>query len=167
MRRGYNNAVKGRVDMSKQQSLFSFLSQTHSPPSPTKMSRLDNDAVLPVLSAGSSSELEESESQQPQYDTESLLSSERNQHTSKEIEICSHPYQPRSQLFPRKRFGYAKPEYRSFKVSWFDNRNWSNWLHWEAAKERVYCIICRNVYALGQLTMSRNREKRIYNNWVY
>ena len=58
--------------------------------------------------------------------------------------------------------------YRSFKASWFDNRNWSNWLHWEAAEE-VYCIICRNVYALGQLTMSRNKETAFitagFSNW--
>ena len=92
------------------------------------------------------------------YNADSSESNRGLQHTSMEIEICSHPYQPHSQVFPKKRFGQAKPEYRSFKVSWFDNRNWSNWLHWEATRERAYCIICRNVYALGQLTMHRNRE---------
>ena len=75
-----------------------------------------------------------------------------------EIEICSHPYQPHSQVFLKKRLGQAKPEYHSFKVTWFDNRNWGDWLYWEATRERAYCIICRNVYALGQLTMYRNRE---------
>ena len=88
--------------------------------------------------------------------------------TPREIKICSHPYQPCSQVFPEKRFGHAKPVYRSFKASLFDNRNWSNWLHWEAAEE-VYCIICRNVYALGQLTMSRNKETAFitagFSNW--
>jgi hypothetical protein len=82
------------------------------------------------------------------YNAASSESNRGLQHTSMEIEICSHPYQPHSQGFPKKRFGQAKPEYRSFKVSWFDNRNWE-------ARVRAYC---RNVYALGQLTMHRNRE---------
>ena len=92
------------------------------------------------------------------YNAASSESNRGLQHTSMEIKICSHPYQPHSQGFPKKRFGQAKPEYRSFKVSWFDNRNWSNWLDWEATRERAYCIISRNVYTLGQLTMRRNRE---------
>ena len=161
--------------MSKQQSLLAFVN--FSPPSP-KVSRIDEgvdgDAILPAVSTSSGSESEDSETGSQQQssapvDMEAQLeetsatatSSESNQElqpTSTEIEIRSHPYQPRSHVFPKKRFGQAKPEYRSFKASWFDHRNWSNWLHWEAANERAYCIICRNVYALGQLTMSRNRE---------
>ena len=126
------------------------------------------DTVLPALCASSSSESESQQQSAIQVDMEVQLqktiaiynaaSTESNrglQHTSMEIEICSYPYQPHSQGFPKKRFGQAKP---SFKVSWFDNHNWSKWLHWEATRERAYCIICRNIYALGQLTMHRNRE---------
>ena len=171
---------------SKQRSLFAFVS--HSPPSP-KVSRIDEgveEAVFPALSCSSSdssaeSEPEDSMSQQQsaaQDDMEvqledptsaTTVSGKSNRDTSREIEICSHFYQPRGQVFPRKRFGQAKPEYRSFKASWFDNCNWSNWLHWDAAKEKIYCIICRNIYALGQLTMSRNRETAFitagFSNW--
>lgn len=80
-----------------------------------------------------------------------------------------HPNQSRNQVFPKKKFGQTKPEYRSFKASWFDNHKWSTWLHWEAAEQNVFCVTCRNVYALGQLTMSRNREATFittgFNNW--
>ena len=74
---------------------------------------------------------------------------------SRYVHIPTNPIAKDSQ---RRDLVRPKPEYRSFKVSWFDNRNWSNWLHWEATRERAYCIISRNVYALGQLTMHRNRE---------
>ena len=86
-----------------------------------------------------------------------------------EVAIISSPHQPRGRSFPKKKFGQAKPEYRSFRVSWFDNEKWSKWLHWEAEKERVYYMICRNIYALGQLTMSKNKEAAFittgFNNW--
>ena len=61
--------------MSKQQSLLAFVSQTHSPPSP-KVPRVDEDAVVQALSASSSSELDESDTEQvsaTQVDTEAKL----------------------------------------------------------------------------------------------
>ena len=88
---------------------------------------IDKDTVLPALCASSSSESESQQQSAIQVDMEAQLqktianaaSSESNrglQHTSMEIKICSHPYQPHSQVFPKKRFGQAKPEYHSFKV---------------------------------------------------
>ena len=151
--------------MLKQQSLFTFVSLSSQCPKVSQISEgINEDTVLPALCASSSSKSEFQQQSAIQVYMEAQLektiantaSSESNrglQHTSVEIKICSHPYQPHSQGFPKKRFGQAKPEYRSFKVSWFDNRNWSNWLHWEATRERAYCIICRNVYALRQLTI--------------
>ena len=74
---------------------------------------IDEDTVLPALSASSSSESESQQQSAIQVDMEAQLektianaaSSESNrglQHTSMEIEICSHPYQPHSQVFPKK-----------------------------------------------------------------
>ena len=45
------------------------------------------------------------------------------------MEVCLEPNQTRKTVFPKKNFGQAKPECRSFKTSWFDN-----WLHWDAEK---------------------------------
>ena len=53
--------------------------------------------------------------------------------------------------------GRNKPEYRFFKATCFDNVMWSSWLHWENSKEKAYCIICHNIYALKQLTSSQNK----------
>ena len=75
-----------------------------------------------------------------------------------EFELLDKPHQPRSGVFPKKQFGQKKPEYRSFKPSWFDNKLWSNWLHWESKNNRAYCFICRNVCVLYQLTLSKNQE---------
>ena len=143
--------------MLKQQSLFTFVSLSSQSPKVSQISEgINEDTVLPALCASSSSESESQQQSAIQVDMEVQLqksiaiynaaSSESNrglQHTSMEIEICSYPYQPHSQGFPKKRFGQAKPEYRSFKVSWFDNRNWSNWLHWEASRERAHCIAAK------------------------
>ena len=38
------------------------------------------------------------------------------------IELLQGPNQPRSGVFPKRQFGQKKPEYRSFKPSWFDNK---------------------------------------------
>ena len=100
------------------------------------------------------------EAQLEETSTTAAGTSDSVQPTSMVIKMRPHPYQRCSQVhvFPKKKFGVAKHEYRSFKASLFDNCNWSNWVHWEDAKERGYCIIYRKVYALGQLTFSRNRE---------
>ena len=133
--------------MSRQQSLFVYTSPG---PSSPKASHLDNDAS----SCASSSDQTEPEEQETARGTET---------------VCMRPNQPRGRTFPKKKFGQVKPEYRAFKESWFDNQNWSKWLHWEEEKERVYCIICRNVHVLGQLTMSKNKESAFittgFNNW--
>lgn len=46
---------------------------------------------------------------------------------------------------------------------------WSDWLHWETKNNRAYCFICRNVYVLHQLTLSKNQESAFitsgFNNW--
>jgi hypothetical protein len=86
-----------------------------------------------------------------------------------EIQLLDKPHQPRSGVFPKRQFGQKKPEYRSFKPIWFDNKLWSNWLHWESKNNRAYCFICRNVYVLHQLTLSKNQESAFitsgFNNW--
>ena len=86
-----------------------------------------------------------------------------------EIQLLDKPHQPRSGVFPKRQFGQKKPEYRSFKPSWFDNKLWSDWLHWETKNNRAYCFICRNVYVLHQLTLSKNQESAFitsgFNNW--
>ena len=114
--------------MLKQQSLFALVSLSSPSPKVSQISEgNDEDTVLPALCASSSSESESQQQSAIQVDMEAQLektianaaSSESNrelQHTSMEIEIISsHPYQPHSQVFPKKRFGPAEPEYRSFK----------------------------------------------------
>ena len=71
-----------------------------------------------------------------------------------EFGVVEEPYQPRTQrMFPKKKFGQKKPEYRSFRCTWFDNALWRKWLHWEVSNSKVYCIVCRNVHILNQLTL--------------
>lgn len=97
---------------------------------------VDEDAALSAISSSESEDSESSQQSAAQVDTEAQLeetsatavSSESNrdlQPTSREIEICSHPYQPSIPPPPK-----SWSEYRSFKASWYDNRNW---LHWESA----------------------------------
>ena len=85
------------------------------------------------------------------------------------VDLLQAPHQPRSGVFPKRQFGHKKPEYRCFRPSWFDNKSWSDWLHWESGDNKVYCFICRNVYVLKQLNMSKNQESAFvtsgYNNW--
>lgn len=129
----------------QQQSLLNICG-----PSSPKACRLDCDTGPPSTSAGDQTEQEE-------------------QHRTETTPVCLCPNQPRGRSFPKNKFGQVKPEYQAFKESWFDNQNWSKWLHWEEERERVYCIICRNVHVLGQLTMSKNKESAFittgFNNW--
>ena len=71
-------------------------------------------------------------------------------------------------MFPKRMFGKKKPQFRSFQCSWFNNLLRSKWLHWEEKIDKAYCIICRNVHILNQLT-SKNQESAFitvgYNNW--
>ena len=86
-----------------------------------------------------------------------------------EYGITPEPNQPQSQeMFPKRMFGKKKPQFRSFQCSWFNNLLWSKWPHWEEKIDKAYCIICRNVHILNQLT-SKNQESAFiivgYNNW--
>ena len=69
------------------------------------------------------------------------------------------PCQPRSQnSFPKKKTGGKKPEYGSFKANWFDNVMWFPGFTGEKRNEKAHCIICRNMYALNQLTISQKTK---------
>ena len=80
--------------------------------------------------------------------------------------IISEPNQPRLQKFPPKKFGKQN---RSFNSKWFANEKWSPWLHWDNHVQKAFCYICRNVFLLGQLTMSKNMEDTFiclgFDNW--
>ena len=86
-----------------------------------------------------------------------------------EFELLDKPHQLRSGVFPKRQFGQKKPEYRSFKPNWFDNKLWCSWLHLESGNNRAYYFICRNVYVLHQLTLSKNQESAFiisgFDNW--
>ena len=105
--------------MSRQQSLFVYASP--GPPS-LKASRLDYDtsSCAPATSSSDQTEPEEQET------------------VGRMETVCMHPKQPHGRTFPKKKLGHVSPEYRAFKEPWFDNQNWSKWLHWEEEKERVY-----------------------------
>ena len=84
-------------------------------------------------------------------------------------ELLLQPSQPRLKNFPSKQFGKSKIEYRSFNSKWFDNENWSAWLHWDSTSEKAYCFICRNIYLLNKLTFSKCAETAFissgFNTW--
>ena len=101
-------------------------------------------------------------------DSESENESERIQHTPLHTmsegghedsrELLLQPNQPRLKSFPPKQFGKKKIEYRSFNSKWFDNEKCSAWLHWDSETEKSYCFMCRNIYLLNQLTLSKCTE---------
>ena len=76
------------------------------------------------------------------------------------------PNQPRCHNFPPKQCGKQK---RSFNSKWFNNDKWSSWLHWEEGVNKAFCYICRNVFRLNQLKLSRNMEDAFisvgFDNW--
>ena len=86
-----------------------------------------------------------------------------------ELELVEKPFQPHSGVFPKRQFGQKKLEYRSFQPSWFNNKLWCDWLHWESKNNRVYCFMCRNVHILYKLTFSKNQDPAFvtsgFNNW--
>ena len=103
--------------MYKQQSLLGFASP--SAPSSPKVSSLDS---IPSTSSDGT-------------ETEIVMDE-----TVLRTDVCMYPNQPHGRAFPKKKFGQLKPGYRSFKESWFDNNNWSKWLHWEQEREMVFAL---------------------------
>ena len=69
--------------------------------------------------------------------------------------ILSKPNQPRCQSFPSRLFGKQK---RSFHSKWFDNEKWSSWLHWDGTANKAFCYICRNLFQLNQIKLTKNVE---------
>ena len=86
--------------------------------------------------------------------------------TASTSEIISAPNQPRHQHFPSKVFGKQK---RSFNSKWFDNDKWASWLHWEEGVNKAFCYICKNVFKLNQLKLSKSVENAFisvgFDNW--
>ena len=80
--------------------------------------------------------------------------------------LLDKPNQPRGLKFPTKQFGKQK---RSFNSKWFDNEKWSSWLHWDNKVNKAFCFMCKNVFILNQLTLSRNKEDSFivngFDNW--
>ena len=74
--------------------------------------------------------------------------------------IISQPNQPRREKFPPKKIGKQQ---RSFNSKWFDNDKWSPWLHWDDCSQKAFCYICKNIFRMHQLTLSKNAEDA---NWI-
>ena len=131
--------------------------------------QLSDSSDSDIMPAEHEPEAREVDDSQPSTSSDQGEVPDDESRTIKEFELLDKPHQPRSGVFPKRQFGRKKPEYRSFKPSWFDNKLWSDWLHWESKHNRVYCFICRNVYVLQQLTMSKNQESAFitsgFNNW--
>ena len=81
-------------------------------------------------------------------------------------EVLMKPHQLCIQ-FPQKKFGKTKIQYRSFNSRWFHDKRWSDWLHWKDNK--IYCLFCRNIFLMKQLTLSKNMEASFimdgFSNW--
>ena len=60
-------------------------------------------------------------------------------------------FQPRKFAFPSRNFG----EVRHFKGTWFENKNWNSWLHYDITSDSATCIkaIEKNMIS------SKNSEK--------
>ena len=80
--------------------------------------------------------------------------------------ILSKPNQPRGQSFPSRLFRKQK---RSFHSKWFDNEKWSSWLHWDGTANKAFCYICRNLFQLNQIKLTKNVEAAFivngFDNW--
>ena len=75
-------------------------------------------------------------------------------------------HQPRTFEFPKREFGKTSVTYRAFQAKWFDR--WS-WLHYDEAKDVVFCFTCLHVHANGKLVWSANADgafiDRGFCNW--
>ena len=125
-----------------------------------QLSGADSDTSDPDVDHTLTLEAPESEVADESQPSGTLLSADEEMEI--DHELLDKPHQPRSGVFPKRQFGQKKTEYRSFKPNWFNNKLWSSWLHWEQKNNRAYCFICRNVYVLRQLTLSKNRERCWY-----
>ena len=75
-----------------------------------------------------------------------------------ERKLCMHPKQPRGRTFPKKKFGQVSPEYRAFKESWFDNQNWSKWLHWEEERRGFIALFAEMCMCWASLRYLKTRS---------
>lgn len=55
------------------------------------------------------------------------------------LTVCDQPNQPAGFLFPRRKFGEARPVYRSFQATWF--KKWP-WLHYDQVHDASLCFVC-------------------------
>jgi len=81
--------------------------------------------------------------------------------------IGDKPNQPVLQNFPKRKFGQAKPVFRSVQSVWF--QKWP-WLHYDQAEDRIYCHTCCQAVKQGMTMHAADKKKdtfitRGYMNW--
>ena len=58
--------------------------------------------------------------------------------------LGDRPNQPSSSFkFPKRKFGHAKPVYRTVQPAWF--QKWP-WLHYDQVGDRMFCYTCVQAY---------------------
>ena len=74
-------------------------------------------------------------------------------------------FQPRKFAFPSHNFG---EEVRHFKGTWFENKNWNSWLHYDITSDSAFCCTCIKAIEKNMIS-SKNSEKAFisegYRNW--
>lgn len=77
--------------------------------------------------------------------------------------LIETPDQPKDYSFPKTVFG---KQYRSVQSAWFIQYPW---LHYDKSKDSVFCYICFNQNAKGNLTSAKKSEKSFissgFSNW--
>ena len=67
-------------------------------------------------------------------------------------------FQPRKFAFPSRNFG---EEVRHFKGTWFENKNWNSWLHYDITSDSAFCYTCIKAIEKNMIS-SKNSEKALY-----
>lgn len=83
-------------------------------------------------------------------------------------DIGDKPNQPAvSYNFPKRKFGQAKPVFRSVQSAWF--RKWP-WLHYNQVEDKMFCHTCCQAAKQGMTTHGAEKKKDTfltvgYTNW--
>ena len=82
------------------------------------------------------------------------------------IAIPDVPNQPASYQFPKRKFGQAKPVFRSVQPAWFVK--WP-WLHYDQVEDKMFCHTCALALKQGStIPVARKKDAFItvgYTNW--
>jgi len=70
--------------------------------------------------------------------------------------LGDRPNQPSSSFkFPKRKFGHAKPVYRTVQPAWF--QKWP-WLHCDQVGDRMFCYTCVQAYQQGSMPLVSKKK---------